>query len=201
MPEADKPTQKTEHHQSPVHKPAVSAKPTLLNRHEVRTLLTWKAHSRPYRKRQRQYYVNILLIVLALEVILFLFSEYVLMLVVLSIAFVSFAFALTPPDEVEYKISTEGISINDHFYLWQELYDFYFKQRGHIIFLHVRTKAYLPGELIMLLGDVPRETMRATLLPFLPYREVVRSTFTEQAGDWIVKTFPLDKHSSEVASK
>lgn len=129
---------------------------------------------------------------LTLEVILFLFSQYLLMLVVVSLAFVSFAFASTPPGTNQYRISTEGVAIEDHFYLWQELYDFYFKQRDGVDTLHIRTKSYLPGELIFMLGDITKEQMRNTLLPFLPYREIVRSTFTEKAGDWLAKTFPLD---------
>jgi hypothetical protein len=175
------------------HEQHQAVKEVNYNLNSVKTLLTWIAPNRPYKKRQKAYFINLLLIVLTLEVILFLFSQLLLMLVVASLAFVSFAFATTPPEDIHYRISSEGIAIEDHFYLWQELYDFYFKERTDIVTLHVRTKAYLPGELIMLLGDIPKDKMRDTLILFLPYREVVRSTFTERAGDWLVKTFPLDE--------
>ena len=159
---------------------------------DVKTLLEWSAASRPYRKRKRAFYVNILLLTGTLLVILFLFSQYLLMLVIVSLSFVSFALASTPPNNNQYRLSTEGIAIEDHFYLWQELYDFYFKKRGSEDILHIRTKAYFPGELIMMLGDISKEKMRSVLIHFLPYREVVQSTFTEKAGDWLTRTFPLD---------
>lgn len=159
---------------------------------DIRTLLSWDAPNRPFRQRKKAYFVNLLLILLTLEIILFLFSQYLLMLVVASLAFVAYAFATTPPDKITYRISTEGISMDDHFYLWQELYDFYFKKRNGVDLLHVRTKAYFPGELIMLLGEESRDRVRQSLLPFLPYREVVRPSFMEKTGDWLIKTFPLD---------
>src|SRR3989344_2819742 len=178
-----------------VHKPALQHKKdvnelfeVVYSPNEVRTLLSWSAPSRPFQKRKKIYYINMLLIMFTVMVILFLFSQYLLMLVVVSIAFVSFALSSTPPNHNQYHISTEGLAIEDHFYLWQELYDFYFKQRNGIDYLHIRTKAYFPGELILMLGDIPKDKMRGLLLPFLPYREVVRSTFTEKAGDWLVKT-------------
>ncbi len=159
---------------------------------DVKTLLEWSAASRPYRKRKRAFYINILLLTGTLLVILFLFSQYLLMLVIISLSFVSFALASTPPNNNQYRLSTEGIAIEDHFYLWQELYDFYFKKRGNEDILHIRTKAYFPGELIMMLGDISKEKMRSVLIHFLPYREIVQSTFTEKAGDWLTRTFPLD---------
>jgi hypothetical protein len=118
------------------------------------------------------------------------------MLVVLSVAFLSFALSVTPPTQLYYRISTEGLAIEDHFYLWQELYDFYFKERNGTTILHLRTKAYLPGELMILLGDVPKENVKQLLLAFLPYREVVRLTFMEKAADWLVKSFPLERPTS-----
>src|SRR5664280_2676436 len=106
---------------------------------EIKTLLAWTAPGRPFKKRTKQYYLTSLLIMLFVEVILFLFSQYMLMLVVLSLVFVAFALATVPPRDFHYKISTEGILIEDHFFLWQELYDFYFRKRNGIDILHIRT--------------------------------------------------------------
>src|SRR3989338_6402390 len=92
----------------------------------IKTLLSWTAPGRPYKKRTKQYFLTSLLIMLLVQVILFLFSQYLLMLVVLSLVFVAFALAIVPPHNFHYRISTEGITIEDHFFLWQELYYFFF---------------------------------------------------------------------------
>lgn len=161
--------------------------------HQVKTLLAWTAPGRPFQKRKKEYYLTSLLILLFVEIILFLFSQYLLMLVALSLVFVAFALAIVPPRDFHYRISTEGITVEDHFFLWQELYDFYFKQRDGSQVLHIRTHAFIPGELTITLGQMDKEHIKAVLLPYLPYREVIRPTFMEKSGDWLSKNFPLER--------
>lgn len=159
---------------------------------EVKTLLSWSAPGRPFRKRTKQYYLTAILITLLVEIILFLFSQYLLMLVVLSLLFLAFALATVPPKDFHYRISSQGVTIEDHMYLWQELYDFYFKRRENIDILHIRTKALLPGELTITLREIDKDHVKQALLPYLPYREVVKTTFMEKSGDWLSKNFPLE---------
>src|SRR3989344_1334309 len=97
--------------------------------HDVKTLLSWSAPGRPFKKRSKQFYLNALLIAILVEVILFLFSQYLFMFTVASLVFLGFAFASVPPKNFHYRISNQGITLEDHFYLWDELYDFYFKRR------------------------------------------------------------------------
>lgn len=162
----------------------------------VRTLLSWRAPGRPFRKREKQYYLNVLLITLLIMVILFLFSQYLLMLVVASLVFLTFVLATVPPHDFHYRLSNQGITIEDHFMLWQELYDFYFKRREGVDVLHIRTRAFFPGELTLTLGDIDREHIKAVVLQYLPYREVIESTFMEKSGDWLTKTFPLESRAN-----
>ena len=165
---------------------------------EVKTLLSWTSPGRPFRKRGKQYYLTSLLIMLLVEVILFLFSQYLLMLVVASLVFVAFALATVPPRNFHYRISTEGITIEDHFFLWQELYDFYFRKIEGIDVLHIRTHSFIPGELTLTLGDIDKEHVKRVLLPFLPYREMIKPTFMEKSADFLSKNFPLE--NTKVAS-
>ncbi len=162
----------------------------------VKTLLSWTAPGRPFRKKGRQFYLTSLLIMLLVEIILFLFSQYLLMLVVVSLVFVSFALATVPPRDFNYRISSEGITIEDHFFLWQELYDFYFKKKEGVEVLHVRTHSMIPGELIITLGTVDKEHVKSVLLPYLPYREIIKPSFMEKSADWLSRNFPLDSNTS-----
>ncbi|HSD98932.1 MAG TPA: hypothetical protein VLB73_04555 [Patescibacteria group bacterium] len=168
-------------------------KKTSPNPYAVKTLLSWKAPGRPYKKRTRGYFTSMLLLTVLIEVILFLFSQYALMAVVGSLVFLSLALAFTPPSNFQYRISTEGIMVEDHFFLWEELYDFYFKKRNGIDVLHIRTYAMIPGELTLTLGDLTEQHVKQALLPYLPYREYVKPTMMEKSADWLSKNFPLEK--------
>lgn len=160
--------------------------------HDVKTLLAWTGPGRPFRKRGKQFFLTAILIALLVEIILFLFSQYLLMLVVASLVFLSFVMAIVAPRDFHYRISSEGITVEDHSYLWFELYDFYFKKRDNIDILHIRTKDFIPGELTMTLGEIDREHIKTILLHYLPYREVVKATFMEKSGDWLARNFPLE---------
>lgn len=168
------------------------ASATTVPPHEVQTLLEWKAPGRPFIKRGRQFYLTSLFLMLPVQIILFLFSQYLLMLVVLSFGFMVYAFATVPPHDFHYRISSEGVRIEDHFYLWKELYDFYFKKRSGALTLNIRTHTILPGILIIPITEEEREKIKSTLLPYLPYREYVKPTFMERAGEWLTKNFPLE---------
>lgn len=159
---------------------------------DVKTLLSWSAPGRPFKKRSKQYFLTAILITLLTEIILFLFSQYLLMLVVVSLLFVAFSLALVPPKDFHYRISNQGLMIEDHFYLWQELYDFYFKERNGLDILHVRTKALLPGELTITLGAVDREHVKQIMVRYLPFREYIKPTFMEKSADWLSRNFPLE---------
>jgi hypothetical protein len=154
--------------------------------------LEWTAPGRPFKKRSKQFYLTALLIMLLVEVILFLFSQYLLMVVVISLVFVGFVLASVPPKDFHYRISSEGIRIEDGFFIWRELYDFYFKNRDGVKTLHLGTHAFLPGELIVTLGSMDEEKVKNALLPYFPYPEYVKPTFVEKSADWLTKNFPLE---------
>ncbi len=161
--------------------------------HGPRTLLSWSSPGRPFRKRSKQFYLTGVLIALLIEVILFLFSQYMLMFVVLSLLFVSFAFAFVPPKNFHYRVSTEGVMLEDHFYIWHELYDFFFSKRQGTEILNIRTKSLFPGILTITLGDMPKDHVKNVLVAYLPFREYVKPTFLEKSGDWLSRNFPLER--------
>ena len=78
-------------------------------------LLGWRAAVRPFRKRSRDFYSTVGVIVLLLSIILLLAREVLLIGVILSLAFISYALASVPPGEVEYKLSNKGIYIGTMF--------------------------------------------------------------------------------------
>lgn len=160
---------------------------------DVRTLVSWSAPGRPFRKKGKQFFLSVLLLLLIFEVFLFLFSQYELMVVLLALSFLSVALSIVPPHDFHYKVTTEGVKVEDYFYIWGELYDFYFKRIDNLDILVVRTQAFLPGELKISLGNISRDHMRKILVPYLPYREFVKPTFMEKSADWLSHNFPLEK--------
>ncbi|HSA83617.1 MAG TPA: hypothetical protein VLF20_01890 [Patescibacteria group bacterium] len=161
---------------------------------DVHTYLSWEAPGRPFKERSRQFFINASFLMFVILLILFLFSQYVLMGVVLALVFLAFALASVPPRTFQYKISSQGILIEKSFFIWEELYDFYFYKHHGVETVHITTKTLFPGELTLTLGeDVTEHDIKSVLLHYLPFREYVEPTWIEKAGDWLDRTFPLER--------
>lgn len=179
--------------QEVVNKPAVPAV------EEVKTLLSWKALDRPFKKRSKDYYTTIAAIVFLVVVILLFFHQWFLIMAILSLAFLAYVLGTVSPREVEHKITTQGIITGGHSYLWRELYDFWFdKSQGQPV-LNVTTFR-LPGRLFMMLGDQTEEKVKEVLAKYIPFREVVEKTWTDKASEWLSQKIPLEKQQTSSPS-
>lgn len=166
---------------------------------EVKTLLTWEAVSRPFRKKDRSYYTTSAVIVVLLCLILLLAREFLLIAVLLALTFVAYVLAFVPPHPVKYRISTQGIIIGEDFYFWHFLDSFWFKEReGHKILI-IQTRLRFPGQLMLVLGDpsagsgqVDEEKVKKIVARFLPFIEVPYKSWMEKWSESLQKNFPLE---------
>lgn len=159
---------------------------------EVKTLLTWDAVSRPFRKKDRSYYTVSATIVILLCLILLLAREFLLISVLLALTFVAYVLAFVPPHPVKYRISTQGIIIGEDFYFWHFLDSFWFKEKeGHKILI-IQTRLRFPGQLMLVLGEHDEEKVKKIVARFLPYIEVPYKSWMEKWSDSLQKNFPLE---------
>lgn len=158
----------------------------------VRTLLSWVAPSRPFRKKDRSYYTTIAIIVIILILISLLAREIILIGVLLAFTFVVYVLAFVSPEDVEYKISTQGITIGDHFYFWGDLNSFWFSQKEGYRLVHILTHLHFPGQLMLLLGDQDEGEIKNTLAKYLPFQEIAPKSFIDKWAESLQKHFPLE---------
>lgn len=163
-----------------------------LNVDPVRTLLTWQAPSRPFRKKDRSYYTTIAIIVTLLVLISLLVQEFMLIGVLLALAFVAYVLGFIAPGEVGYKISTQGITIGDHFYFWTDLDSFWFSQKeGHGV-VNILTHLRFPGLLMLMIGDQNQEQVKKLVARYLPFYEIPPKTILDKWAESLQKHFPLE---------
>lgn len=158
----------------------------------VKTYMVWQAPSRPFRKKDRSYYTTIAIIVILLVSIALLAQEFLLIGALLSFAFVIYVLGFTPPEDVTYKISTQGVTIGDHFYFWGELDSFWFSQKDGQTILHILTNFYFPGQLMLVLGDQYEDQVKRAVARFLPYHEIAPKSLMDKWAESLQKHFPLE---------
>ena len=158
----------------------------------VRILISWTAASRPYRKKERSYYTTVALLIGIISVALFAWGERLSIVALLALGFLVYVLNFVPPGDVEYKISTQGITIGEHFYHWEELDSFWFSEKdGHKI-LNILTKFRFPGLLIMVIGDTPQDEVKRVVARYLPFHEIAPKTMLEKWSESLQKRFPLE---------
>ena len=162
------------------------------NLNPVRTFLTWNAPSRPFRKKDRSYYTTIAILVILLALISLLAREFLLIGVILAFAFVTYVLGFVPPGSVEYKISSQGVTIGDHFYFWGDLDSFWFAEKEGVKILHILTRLRFPGQLILILGSEDEEKIKNIVARYLPYHEIPPKSLMDSWAESLQKHFPLE---------
>lgn len=157
-------------------------------------LVVWEAPSRAYKKRDREFYTTIGIIVFLMSIILFFAGQFLLIAVIVAFAFLSYVLASIPPERVSHAITTYGIRSGDHLYHWGELGRFWFSESYGQRILNIEYFNRVIGRLVFLLGDIEEEQMKSLLINFLP-NETPLPTFVENAANWLQKKFPMDKTS------
>lgn len=166
--------------------------PKMMEAGEIRTLLSWEAPARPFRKKDRSYYTTIAILVVLVCLIAFLFREFLLMGVILALAFVSYVLAFVSPHNIKYRISTQGITVGEDFYFWHFLDAFWLKEKDGIKVLHIQTRLRFPAQLMLVLGPQDEEKIKKIVSRFLPFVEVPHKSWMEKWSEGLQKNFPLE---------
>lgn len=167
--------------------------PKMSEAEEIKTLLSWEAPARPFRKKDRSYYTTSAILVILLILIAFLAREFLLIGVLLSLTFVAYVLAFVPPGNVLYRISTQGITIGEDFYFWHFLDSFWFKEKENSKILYIQTRFRFPAQLMLVLKDKSEEEkVKSIVARFLPFHEKPYKSWMEKWSEGLQKHFPLE---------
>jgi hypothetical protein len=159
----------------------------------IKTLLTWTAASRPFRKKDRSFYTTIIVLITLISLIALLAGQIMLIGVLLAFLFLVYALNFVPPEDVEYKVSTQGVTISDHFYHWQELDSFWFTEKDHHKLLHILTRLRFPGVLMLVLSpETDQEEIKRIVARYLPFHEIAPKSLMDKWAEGLQKHFPLE---------
>lgn len=163
-----------------------------VNPNLIKTYLSWKAPSRPFRKKDRSYYTTIAILVILGVLIAFLAQQFLLIGALLALSFVAYVLGFTPPEDVDYKISTQGITIGDHFYFWSNLDSFWLGEKENQKILYILTNLRFPATLMMMLGFQNEEQMKKIVAKYLPFHEIAPKSLLDSWSESLQKHFPLE---------
>ena len=94
-----------------------------------KTLFSWKAPERPFKKRGRDFWVTVITIATLFGVVLFFAEGAMPVILIVALVFLFYVMSTVEPQEVEYGLTNRGVKIVDRTTEWQFLTRYWFSSR------------------------------------------------------------------------
>ena len=151
-------------------------------------LITWIAPARPFKRRDRQFYLTTISIAGIVCLILFLAEGAMPVILIVSLIFLYYVMSTVAPEDIEYKITNKGIRVGGRTTNWQFLGRFWFGKRYDNELLIVET-AFIPNRMELVVKFEVKEEVRKNLREYLVEEEISPSKL-DKAIDWFSKKLP-----------
>lgn len=150
----------------------------------------WRAAARPYKKRNKQYYTTVALIVFLVSAILFFAGQFLPIAVVVTVAFLVYVLSSVPPQESKIAITTYGIRFDDQLFYWEELGRFWLDERNEQPVINIELGRF--PHRVTLLYHQEDETNLVEILSEVLLQERPPLTSYEKASKWLSEKIPLE---------
>lgn len=163
----------------------------VVRRESERDLVEWTAPARPFKRRDKQFYVTTFAMAGIVSLVLF-FAEGVMpVILIVSLVFLYYVLSTVEPESVEYKITNKGVKISGKLTEWQYLTRFWFSKRFDTELLVIES-VLLPGRIEFVINPEITEKLKKEISAYIPFEEVPASGLDRITG-WIAKTLPGNK--------
>lgn len=165
--------------------------PVVVRREPEREFVSWSAPARPFKRKNRQFYVTLFAIAGLVGLVLFLAEGLMPVILLGSLLFLYYIMNTVEPETIEYKITTRGIYMAKKRTEWNLLSRFWFSKRFDNELLTIETFTF-PGRIEFIIPTERKEEIRKTLSSYLLEEEVSPSAM-DKATDWFAKKLPGNK--------
>ena len=160
---------------------------------DIVTFFKWVAPSRSFKKRDKEYFINLGVLVFFISLIFLFFQEFIVIITIWVLFGILYIFSTIEPDQVSHRITDRGVEFAGYEYKWRDLTSFYFSKKNNVNILYLNTKKTLPGRIYLIISsEIDHEKIYDVLKTHLDFVEKpINSWF-----DKIVENFS-DKFSLE----
>lgn len=156
--------------QNPLNE-AEEPRPVVIRKEAEKDLLIWTAASRPFKRRDKQFYVTTFAIAGIVSLVLFFAEGAMPVLLIISLVFLYYVLSTVEPEKIEYKITNKGIKIAGKLTSWHYLNSFWFTKKLDTDILVIDT-VLVPGRIEMVVGSELHESLKKVITEYIPHEEV-----------------------------
>jgi hypothetical protein len=152
---------------------------------QEKDLFVWKAASRPFKRRDREYYLTLFAMVFIVCLVLFFAEGWMPVVLIVSLVFLYYILNTVAPETIEYKLTSKGVKIADKTTQWAYTSRYWFTKRYDDNLLVFET-SILPGRLELVINKEDRDKLRNVLKKYLPEEEASPSVM-DKSATWVSK--------------
>lgn len=153
-----------------------------------KVLFNWTATARPFKRRNRDFYVTIVAIAAVVGLVVFLIDGWMPVLVIISLVFLYYVMSTVEPEMVNYKITNYGLYISDSLSGWEGMLRFWFSQRFDSQLLIIET-VFIPSRIELVVNAKDKKKIEKILSSILLHEEAPPG-FLDKTANWLSKKLP-----------
>lgn len=155
---------------------------------------SWKAPNRVTREIPQKAAKTLIVITISVSLLFALMQEFLLIIVIASAGFLYYMLSKSPAVEVEHEVSSQGLFYaKEQFYYWHELKQFFFKNYGDEVVLHVDTVERLPGRIFLNIMPADKDKLKDIFSKRLLFLEEEPKDLVNKIYGSAISKFALDK--------
>ena len=162
--------------------------PVVIRRESEKDLAVWSAPARPFKRRNREFYVTLIAISALVGLILFLIEGWLPVVLIVSLVFLFYVLSTVEPENIDYKITTKGVNIAGKKTPWEAMLRFWFTKRFDSELLVIEIFS-IPGRLELVVTPQVKDKIKENLLKYLNEEETSPS-FVDKAAGWFSQKLP-----------
>jgi len=156
------------------------------------TLLMWRSPLRPFVRRTSALIRFYIIIALLLSIIVVFFSDFILLIPVWVMVFISYVFTASQPPEVTHRITQFGVDTAGATYVWEDLSHFYFINRYHYDVLVLVSHAPYSTHVYVVVPENMKTVVVNNLIKHLIYYDKAPRTFIDRSIDAFARLVPQE---------
>ena len=162
------------------------------NTNEEKVLFEWEAPERSFKKRDKDFWITTIAILVLFSVVLIFIKEFFLVVALVSVLFLYYVLSTVQPRMVKNKITNRGIKLEESTYDWRILLRFWFKKSLNSELLEFETNLRLPRQVSLVINEADKERIKEIVLKKLPLVES-SPNFVDKLTKWFADRLPLEK--------
>jgi len=156
----------------------------------------WEAAERSYKKRDKDFWITVISILILTSVILFFIKEFFLIIALMSALFLYYCLSTVPPQKLKYKITNRGVYFGENRYEWGLLSRFWMSKSLDSEMIHFETILRFPAQISLVINPEDKEKIKEIVVKKLPLVEE-SPNFVDKLTKKMVKMIPLEKREKD----